>query len=297
MVERGFVPLTDEELFLAELAAQKAEQRGHSMKAVDRLVPRQQDHGPDTIPDSGDEPIDLSFEYAEHRHLGDTLILPGFDTQGPHKTAAENPLTLTGNGLVLSYGEINGLAGDFFGTSNPISNGDTPQKRQDLFRDACATLTENTAYKTGVASLKSILGDEVNYLAEALKYSRQPISKGYKTADWSKFETSTMFTFGSGIPSFLTLAAMNMDHFGHDARLSYDAGHAAAMQHAVKGFKGTGKEGDYDVLQEAYIMNAFADHFLQDSFAAGHLRTPRRKLFGGEWNPAISYCSKVSAVF
>ncbi|KAF2789838.1 hypothetical protein K505DRAFT_312452 [Melanomma pulvis-pyrius CBS 109.77] len=68
-------------------------------------------------------------------------------------------------------------------------------------------------------------------------------------------------------PSYLILAKSNWDHFGADARVAYNACHSYALQVAAAGN-----------LQLGYAMNAFGDHFLQDSFAAGHMRTPRRKL-------------------
>ncbi|KAK3392833.1 hypothetical protein B0H63DRAFT_498351 [Podospora didyma] len=68
-------------------------------------------------------------------------------------------------------------------------------------------------------------------------------------------------------PSYLGLAKINWDHFGQDARTAYNACHSVALQVAASGD-----------LKTAYAMNAFGDHFLQDSFAAGHMRTPRRKL-------------------
>lgn len=43
-------------------------------------------------------------------------------------------------------------------------------------------------------------------------------------------------------------------------------------------------------------MNAFADHFLEDSFATGHMRTPRRMLHGSV-NLAADACVKVSISF
>ncbi len=39
-------------------------------------------------------------------------------------------------------------------------------------------------------------------------------------------------------------------------------------------------------------MNAFADHFLEDSFAAGHMRTPRRYLHDTEIGGPADLCSK-----
>lgn len=71
----------------------------------------------------------------------------------------------------------------------------------------------------------------------------------------------------SGFPSYLGLARKNWDHFGPDARITYNAGHATALQVAANGD-----------LEKAYTLNAFADHFLEDSFSSGHLRTPRRGL-------------------
>ncbi|KAH7198897.1 uncharacterized protein B0J16DRAFT_367908 [Fusarium flagelliforme] len=68
-------------------------------------------------------------------------------------------------------------------------------------------------------------------------------------------------------PSYLDLAKINWDHFGQDARTAYNACHSVALQVAASGD-----------LTLAYAMNAFGDHFLQCSFASGHMRTPRRKL-------------------
>ena len=59
----------------------------------------------------------------------------------------------------------------------------------------------------------------------------------------------------SAIPSYLGLARINWDHFGEDARAAYNAGHATAIQKAISGD-----------LEGAYTLNAFADHFLEDSF-------------------------------
>ncbi len=66
-----------------------------------------------------------------------------------------------------------------------------------------------------------------------------------------------------GILAYLGLAQINWDHFGADACTVYNAGHATAIQKAIS--------GDLDGV---HAMNAFADHFLEDSFSAGHLRTP-----------------------
>lgn len=100
---------------------------------------------------------------------------------------------------------------------------------------------------------------------------------------------------GGPYPSYLGLSLLNFDHFGQDARTTYTVGHKWAMEIAAT-------KRDAAHLEYAYRINAFADHFLQDAFSAGHLRTPRRELHSTTWNNPItgpiSYpdkdmCSKV----
>lgn len=77
----------------------------------------------------------------------------------------------------------------------------------------------------------------------------------YYTYSWARFLDD--------VPAFFELTTINFDHFGRDAHKAYIAGHGVALKAA--------KEGD---IEKAYTLNAFADHYLQDSFSAGHLRTP-----------------------
>jgi hypothetical protein len=72
---------------------------------------------------------------------------------------------------------------------------------------------------------------------------------------------------------YLGLAVIDFDHFGEDARRAYNAGHTAALRKAASG-------KDAKTLETVHAMNAFADHFLEDSFASRHLRVPRRQLHG-----------------
>jgi len=47
---------------------------------------------------------------------------------------------------------------------------------------------------------------------------------------------------------------------------------------ALTGAANAAHFGNLAMLQRAYAMNGFADHFLTDSFAAGHIRVPRLKI-------------------
>jgi len=98
-------------------------------------------------------------------------------------------------------------------------------------------------------------GDEL-----AMIYKKTPLNV------WRMEEVSKDARWAKGA-NFMRLLETNADHFGNEARLVYNAGHSLAIDYAVK--------GDFS---KALAINGFADHFLQDSFAAGHLRVPRAKI-------------------
>ncbi|KEP48958.1 phosphatidylcholine-hydrolyzing phospholipase C [Rhizoctonia solani 123E] len=218
------------------------------------------------------------FEYAEHSFIGDDvnltlangLKIPAFD----HKFTLDN-------GLNVTYGQINGLAGDFYGTDKPISDGADAQDQSTRFVAAYNTLAGVSSRQPKEAQdILSVLQTEVAAVNKALADHIDPSIVYNQLPDvTSKLE---LLTIGRPrhFPSYLGLARINWDHFGQDARTAYNAGHGTALQVAA--------QGD---LERAYTLNAFADHFLEDSFAAGHLRTPRRGLHSS-FNPAADLCAK-----
>jgi hypothetical protein len=72
---------------------------------------------------------------------------------------------------------------------------------------------------------------------------------------------------------FTDLAFNNLDHFPNEgrAREAWKHHHDMAITQAVHAGLG---EAAYS-LNDAYLYEAFGDHFLTDSFSAGHIRTPR----------------------
>ncbi|EJD48240.1 hypothetical protein AURDEDRAFT_61348, partial [Auricularia subglabra TFB-10046 SS5] len=209
----------------------------------------------------------LGFEYAEHSYIGDAITLTLAD--GTKVPAIDHKFTLK-NGLVVTYGQINGLAGDFYGTTNPISDGKDAADQQARFLAAFNTLADTSSRQPGEAkSILGILQKEVDAVNAALHNHQDPSVAYSKLPDVSAQLQLLTLLRPANIPSYLGLARINWDHFGPDARTTYNAGHALALQ-AASG-------GD---LERAYTLNAFADHFLEDSFSSGHLRTPRRGLHG-----------------
>lgn len=57
---------------------------------------------------------------------------------------------------------------------------------------------------------------------------------------------------------------------------AYSTGHNLAIEYAKKATTLKGTSGS---LEMALLMNACSNHFLSDSFAAGHMRTPAQQLF------------------
>ncbi|KAH8898741.1 hypothetical protein GQ53DRAFT_877865 [Thozetella sp. PMI_491] len=204
------------------------------------------------------------FATAEHAYLGDSLVLKG--PNGDNLPPLYN-FTFP-NGLSLSYGKINCLAGDFYGTYDPISDGTTLADQMQRFKDAYALLATDTDRQPQEAyDILAAAAPEMAAFAAAVADGTDP-SQAYAdlpdaTLDYEKIT----ITRPLDQPGYLGLAAINFDHFGADARTAYNAGHSVALQVAA--------DGD---LLTAYTLNAFADHYLEDSFASGHMRTPRRYL-------------------
>jgi hypothetical protein len=231
------------------------------------------------------QPHHVGFEYGEHFWLGDSLAFTLAD--GTVKFGKDLPFTLS-NGVVMTYGQINGLAGDFYATEYPISYGSIPQEQQARFRDAFNTLA--TGYADTPAEVKTILDlmqTEVDAINAAIKAGVDPstIYPNLPNIDVA-LQQATMWRWSNrtGMPTYLGVSQLNMDHFGEDARTAYLAGHTVACQKAASGTSS-------DTLMAAYSMNAFADHFLEDSFSAGHMRTPRRYCHTG--GTSGDRCAKV----
>ena len=222
----------------------------------------------------GNENDQIEFNYAEHKMMGEMLLLKWPKT---NPTAGDKELTLP-NGVRLSYGEINGLGGDFFGSYHPVCTGKDFEQQCQYFMDAFDTLGQSGKALEEVANLRQNRKEEVEAIAKAVNngestfdvyksLKRDGIVPGISQEDQ---EVSLITMKGEG-PSYLRLAQINLDHFGKDAVTAYNAGHYCALKKAAEG-----------QLELAYAMNAFADHYLGDCYASGHYRTPRRRLHGSE---------------
>lgn len=209
-------------------------------------------------------------ELAEHGFLGDGVRLQVGDDQTNRLISKKVPINLP-NGLQLTYGKINWLAGDFFATETPISDGSDPDGAMENFKKAFAMLGIREEAKQEAEDLIKHGQAEIDAVEKAVAAGQDPSNTAYKDPSLSgtgTFEWDLRWRkWGEG---YIGLATINFDHFGLDARKAYKAGHRVALEAASKGD-----------LNMGYAYNAFADHFLEDSFSAGHMRTPRRFLHSG----------------
>ena len=167
------------------------------------------------------------FEGPEHRRLGD-------------KTGATIDL---GGGVVLSWGQVVGLAGDEFGSVEEL-------------RAAAAT----------EAGRGRILA--------ALRHDRTEDPVG---VPWASDQMAKDAEGAQGA-EFIKLASENAVHFAEGGALAaWQAHHRRAILAAVE----AGLAGNANGLQDAYLIEGFGEHFLTDMYSAGHMRTPRAAII--EW--------------
>lgn len=148
------------------------------------------------------------------------------------------------------------------------------------FRAAYNTLAESHAGKMQAEAVMNTARVEIDKLNAALK--NLPVDPDAASRAYARMnEAARAFDYTLDTNGrYPLLAAVNFDHFGRDAICAYNAGHALAL--------GIASDGD---LPLAYTVSAFADHYLEDLFSSGHLRTPRRFLHS-KWMPAWDICAR-----
>lgn len=227
------------------------------------------------------------MESAEHIWIGDQVILqrPGGAKAAKGLsilTVADQKFTNT-----LRYGQIIALAGDFYGVLGHQISMAKPPDQSAAFRAAWDSLAHGDPGE--LHEILEILREEVAAIDQVLAADAE--GGGRKTEPSQvyaalgdslshRWNGATGGSYRDWLPAgrYLRLAAENFDHFGRMAWAAYEAGHRVAREQAAEARKRSGDEAAA-MLDTAYAMNAFADHFLTDLFSAGHLRVPRKELY------------------
>jgi len=187
----------------------------------------------------------------------------------------------------IRYGETVALGGDFYGAPDlqPISSSSQPGQTF-----GAAWWSFEKAPSSELDRILSVMQEEQAAIDAARAAGQQPSTAFKKLGDSLSYKWNEIT---GGAPAdqgrlaaianpgrYLQLAYVNMDHFGADAVKVYLAGHTLAMQGATHLYgQDLSQPQVRQNLLKCYSVNAFADHFLTDLFAGGHIRTPRRALY------------------
>ena len=104
----------------------------------------------------------------------------------------------------------------------------------------------------------------------------QSVYKKIGNRDVEKWDVITGGTWVAGVPvvfgRVMKLAENNFDHFQPNSKDAYLVGHQLALEKARKAGNCQPGQLQKQLFDEARSLEAFASHFLTDSFSAGHIR-------------------------
>jgi subtilisin family serine protease len=153
----------------------------------------------------------------------------------------------------FTYGEIVALSGDFYGTPG------------DLYWEKKSVLSflweEND-----LADLRKGFAKELDAIAQQQKGK----------VDYP----DNNIAYWWNAKNYVELAKNNAVHFGWHNMVAYCRYHAQAiaLAQAACRYKNNEPAKEQESWRQALFYNAFADHFLTDGFAAGHIRVPRQQI-------------------
>jgi hypothetical protein len=218
-----------------------------------------------------------SFESSEHVNAGNNVKIH-LSLSDKGQFAAKLPLP---SGLNITYGDIVSL-GDFYElVDQPIVQGKSPEERKLRFINAFVSFAYNTNAAYEAKQILQVIHDNQAVVDAAVERGEDPEYVFTRIANESNRQFNCITGGGCDPDSwyltpgrYLTLAKVDFDHFGHNAWQAYMIGHEVAIDEAIAAHQ----NNDTGRLVIAYAMNAFANHFLSDRFATGHMRTPRVRL-------------------
>lgn len=187
------------------------------------------------------------FSSGEHEVLGDA----GFRKACTNYAVCSNRIFRLDGTKSFSYGELVAFSGDFYGTPDEIYR-ETEKPFLTWKRNDVDDVKEN--FKKEITTIENFL-------------------HGHSDEQYPDFNLSSAWNY----PDYLNLALANSPHFGFYNMKTYIKYHSLAMVQAKQAHDLLSINANQAAvkLNEAIFTNAFADHFLTDGFASGHIRNPR----------------------
>ncbi|RZA20466.1 MAG: hypothetical protein EOP10_18150 [Proteobacteria bacterium] len=220
----------------------------------------------------------MKFGAGEHLLLGNRAyaeVCPsGCLNLLPLANSGEEKIPRKDGKEYFSYGELVAFSGDFFPTPASLDNS---REARHIFDKIF-----NKNYKN-VSKTKDLFANEVETIEEQITFEDSTeASEAPEVGD----ENLGYFTaFGW---EYLEMSICNFDHFGWENMKRYVEFHSEALELALAANAEQDPGMKTETLRQALIANAFADHFLTDGFAAGHIRVPRKQ--GLTWQKVV--CDK-----
>lgn len=207
----------------------------------------------------------FGFATPEHKRAGDGVALYYIDaakTKQPLLPQQTNMVSLNLDGspsessnLKLSYGDILALAGDYYALADSvIAEGINDEDRSVRFIQSFNMLANSNQKET----------DKIFKINNTTYSSNDSLNEYRKQFNF-------LLLLGR---KYFTMTNNNLDHFEPWSTKAYEIGHAVALEMAKKAYelREQNPSESKKYLTLAYQMNAYACHFLSDSFSSGHLR-------------------------
>lgn len=185
----------------------------------------------------------IKYQAGEHLLIGNRA----YDFACKDADLCSDRIPRQDGNVTYTYGEIVAFSGDFY---------QTPQE----FYEETTQRNVFSPFANDISKAKDLFAQEVDAIEDRVKNN---------TKEYPDFNISFVLAY----PRYLELANNNTAHFGWHNMKAYVRYHSQALALALQA-RADQKNGAR-LFKKALFFNAFADHFLSDGFAAGHVRVPR----------------------
>lgn len=169
---------------------------------------------------------------------------------------------LRGSGLLVTYGEINALP-DYLAT---------PESVDAAGSEVLLPILQFIRQESYI-QLNKLLDRTVTDRFQDSVYSPSAWLPGLigKLLESQALDELTLHLGRDGTDHYSGLLARNACHFAPFSWYRWEASHTLARSLAQQAFESTDPGDKAELTRRAWVFHGYADHFLQDSFAAGHL--------------------------
>jgi hypothetical protein len=166
-------------------------------------------------------------------------------------------VTLHGSGLQVTYGELNTMA-DFL---------TSPAEIDALSADILLPILQMVRHQgwEKLNALRTTPASQPDFTSWLESFCPGSVAAIYET---EQLDALTRNLGPSGRDHYKGSLARNACHFAPYTWWRWQASYAVAAAAAHTAYQGG---GDPELVRQAWLVHGYADHFLQDSFAAGHL--------------------------